>query len=79
MDVVAWSQNLTEDRCAEVGVQRVDKDTLFRTADVVTIHLVLSERTHGLVGARDLALMSRQSTWQAGRWGPPEDQCSGTG
>ena len=57
MDVVAWSQNLTEDRCAEVGVQRVDKDTLFRTADVVTVHLVLGERTHKLVGARDLALM----------------------
>jgi len=57
MDVVAWSQNLTEDRCAEVAVKRVDKDALFRTADVVSIHLVLSERTRGLVGARDLALM----------------------
>jgi phosphoglycerate dehydrogenase-like enzyme len=57
MDVVAWSQNLTEDRCAEVGVQRVDKDTLLRTADVISVHLVLSERTHKLVGARELALM----------------------
>lgn len=57
MDVVAWSQNLTEDRCAEVGVQRVDKDTLFRTADVVSVHLVLSERTQKLVGARELSLM----------------------
>ena len=57
MDVVAWSQNLTAERCAEVGVQRVDKDTLFRTADVVSVHLVLSERTRQLVGARDLALM----------------------
>ena len=57
MDVVAWSQNLTEDRCAEVAVKRVDKDALFRTADVISIHLVLSERTRGLVGARDLALM----------------------
>jgi len=59
MDVVAWSQNLTEDRCAEVAVKRVDKDALFRTADVVSIHLVLSERTRGLVGARDLSLMKR--------------------
>ena len=57
MDIVAWSQNLTEDRCAEVGVQRVDKDTLLRTADVISVHLVLSERTHKLVGARELALM----------------------
>jgi phosphoglycerate dehydrogenase-like enzyme len=43
MDVVAWSQNLTEERCREVGVQRVDKDELLRTADFITIHLVLSE------------------------------------
>ena len=57
MDIVAWSQNLTEDRCAEVGVQGVDKDTLLRTADVISVHLVLSERTHKLVGARELALM----------------------
>ena len=57
MDVVAWSQNLTAGRCAEVGVRLVDKDTLFRTADVVSIHLVLSERTRGLVQAREIALM----------------------
>ena len=57
MDVVAWSQNLTAERCAEVGVRLVDKDTLFRTADVVSIHLVLSERTRGLVQAREIALM----------------------
>ena len=59
MDVVAWSQNLTEERCAEVGVKYVDKDTLFRTSDFITVQLVLSRRTRGLVGARELGLMKK--------------------
>ncbi|MCV2488217.1 D-2-hydroxyacid dehydrogenase family protein [Geodermatophilus sp. YIM 151500] len=57
MEVVAWSQNLTDERAAEVGVRRVGKDELFRTADVVTVHVVLSDRTRGLVGRDELALM----------------------
>jgi phosphoglycerate dehydrogenase-like enzyme len=57
MDVVAWSQNLTEDRCAEVGVRLVEKEELFATSDVVTIHLVLSRRTRGLVGPAELLAM----------------------
>ncbi len=57
MDVVAWSQNLTDERAAEAGVRRVGKEELLRTADVVTIHLQLSDRTRGLVGAAELALM----------------------
>src|SRR3954447_25159409 len=57
MDVVAWSQNLTDERAAEVGVRRVEKDELFATSDVVTIHLLLSKRTRGLITADDLALM----------------------
>jgi phosphoglycerate dehydrogenase-like enzyme len=57
MEVVAWSQNLTAERAAEAGAARVDKDELFATADVVTIHLVLSDRTRGLVGMSELALM----------------------
>src|SRR3954470_11737879 len=57
MDVVAWSQNLTDERAAEVGVRRVEKDELFATSDVVTIHLLLSKRTRGLITAEDLALM----------------------
>ncbi len=58
MDVIAWSQNLTDERCAQVrGVTRVDKDELFARADVLSIHLVLSDRTRGLVGARELAMM----------------------
>ena len=57
MNVVAWSQNLTADRAAEVGAELVTKEELFRRADVVSIHLVLSDRTRGLVGAPELALM----------------------
>lgn len=57
MQVIAWSENLTAERAAECGARRVDKDELFAAADVLTIHLVLSERTRGLVGARELALM----------------------
>ncbi|MDT0276682.1 D-2-hydroxyacid dehydrogenase family protein [Blastococcus goldschmidtiae] len=57
MDVVAWSQNLTDQRATEVGARRVERDELFATADVVSIHLLLSRRTHGLIGAGDLARM----------------------
>lgn len=57
MDVIAWSQNLTEERCREVGVTRVDKDELLARSDVLTIHLVLSDRTRGLLGAAELAKM----------------------
>jgi phosphoglycerate dehydrogenase-like enzyme len=57
MKVIAWSQNLTPTRCAEVGVRWVGKDTLFRESDYITIHLQLGSRNRGLVGARELALM----------------------
>jgi phosphoglycerate dehydrogenase-like enzyme len=57
MKVIAWSQNLTNERAAEVGAMLVTKDELFQEADVVSIHLVLSGRTQGLVGAAELALM----------------------
>jgi len=57
MKVIAWSQNLTTERASEVGAALVSKDELFQEADVVSIHLVLSGRTRGLVGAAELALM----------------------
>jgi phosphoglycerate dehydrogenase-like enzyme len=57
MKVIAWSQNLTTERASEVGAALVMKDELFQEADVVSIHLVLSGRTRGLVGAADLGLM----------------------
>jgi phosphoglycerate dehydrogenase-like enzyme len=57
MKVIAWSENLTDERARERGAERVDKEALFKRADIVTIHSVLSPRTRGLVGARELALM----------------------
>ncbi len=57
MQVIAWSQNLTEEAAATVGARRVEKAALFEESDVVSIHLVLSERTRGLVGEPELALM----------------------
>jgi phosphoglycerate dehydrogenase-like enzyme len=57
MDVVAWSQNLTDERAAEVGARRVTLDELLETSDFVSIHLTLSDRTRGLLGADQLARM----------------------
>lgn len=57
MNIIAWSQNLTEERCRDVGVRKVDKEVLFRESDVLSIHVILSERTRGLVSAADLASM----------------------
>ena len=59
MNLLAWSQNLTEDRAREVGATKVAKEELLSRADAVTIHLVLSDRTRGLIGAGDLAKMKR--------------------
>lgn len=57
MKVIAWSQNLTPERCQEVGVGYVGKDDLFRQSDFITIHNVLSARSRGMVGAHELGLM----------------------
>jgi phosphoglycerate dehydrogenase-like enzyme len=57
MDVIAWSPNLTPERAAEHGVRAVPKDRLFTDSDLVTLHLPLSERSRGLVGAAELGLM----------------------
>jgi phosphoglycerate dehydrogenase-like enzyme len=57
MKVIAWSENLTADRAAEAGAELVTKEELFRQADIVSVHLVLSGRTRGLLGAAELALM----------------------
>jgi phosphoglycerate dehydrogenase-like enzyme len=57
MEVIAWSENLTTERAAKVGAALVSKEELFRQADILTIHLVLSSRTRGLVSASELALM----------------------
>lgn len=57
MDVVAWSQRMTADRAADAGARAVSKEELFRHADIVTLHVQLSSRTRGLVGAAELASM----------------------
>ena len=62
MHVIAWSQNLTAERAAECGVRRVSKAELFGAADVVSLHVVLSDRTRHLVGAAELASM-KPAAW----------------
>jgi phosphoglycerate dehydrogenase-like enzyme len=57
MNVIAWSPNLTPEKCREAGVTYASKDELFSTADIVTVHVVLSQRSRGLVGREDLARM----------------------
>ncbi|HUV32461.1 MAG TPA: D-2-hydroxyacid dehydrogenase family protein [Devosiaceae bacterium] len=57
MKVIAWSQNLTDEAAAAAGATRVEKAELFRQADFITIHYKLSDRSRGLVGAAELALM----------------------
>src|SRR6202011_4114242 len=55
--VIAWSQNLTADKAQACGARMISREELFRNADIVTIHLVLSGRTKGLVGAAELRAM----------------------
>jgi phosphoglycerate dehydrogenase-like enzyme len=57
MKVIAWSPNLTEERAAAVGVERIDKERLLQQSDVLSVHMVLSPRSRGLVGRNDIALM----------------------
>jgi phosphoglycerate dehydrogenase-like enzyme len=57
MRILAWSQNLTAEAASAAGAERVEKVELFARADVVSLHLVLSERTRGIVGAAELARM----------------------
>ena len=61
MNVIAWSPNLTAERCKEVGVGYATREELFATSDIITIHVVLSDRSRGLVGAADLARMKPTS------------------
>jgi phosphoglycerate dehydrogenase-like enzyme len=61
MNVIAWSPNLTQERCQEVGVGYASKEVLFATADIITVHVVLSQRSRGLVGRDELARMKPTS------------------
>jgi phosphoglycerate dehydrogenase-like enzyme len=62
MKVIAWSQNLTTESAAEAGVTRVEKDELFARSDIISMHLVLGDRTRGIVGAHELSLM-KPTAW----------------
>ena len=57
MKVIAWSQNLTGDKASEHGVTLATKEELFRTSDIVSVHVILSDRSRGLVGKSELGLM----------------------
>jgi len=62
MEVIAWSRNLKPEAAEAAGVRLVSKEALFRTADIVSVHMILSESTVGLIGAAELALM-KSSAW----------------
>jgi phosphoglycerate dehydrogenase-like enzyme len=76
MKVMAWSQNLTPEIAKAAGAELVSKDELFRQADIVTIHLILSKRTKGLVGAAELGLMKPTSRLINTSRGPIVDEPS---
>lgn len=59
MKAIAWSQNLTPEKCKEAGVDYVSKEDLFRQSDFISIHVVLSQRSRGLVGANEFGLMKK--------------------
>jgi D-3-phosphoglycerate dehydrogenase len=61
MRVVAWSPNLTPEKCKDAGAGYATKEELFRTADIVTIHLVLSDRSHNTVTAEDIGRMKKSA------------------
>ena len=76
MEVLAWSQNLTAERAVEVGATLVGREGLLRRSEVVTIHLVLSDRTRGLLGARELGLMKRTAYLVNTSRGPIVDEAA---
>lgn len=74
MKVVAWSQNLTAEKAKEHGAALVSKEELFRRADFVTVHVPLSARSKGLVGANELALMKPTAFFINTSRGPVADE-----
>ncbi len=76
MNVIAWSQNLTAERAAEVGAILVSKDELMATADAISIHMVLSDRSRGLVGKADIARMKQGAILVNTSRGPIVDEAA---
>jgi phosphoglycerate dehydrogenase-like enzyme len=75
MKVLGWSQNLKQERCNELGIEKAaSKDDLLRRSDIVTIHLILSPRTRGLIGAKEFALMKRTAYFVNTSRGPIVDE-----
>ena len=74
MDVLAWSQNLTEEAAAAAGARKVTKDELFQKSDVVSLHLRLSARSEGTVGERELRLLGPEGVLVNTARGPLVDQ-----
>ena len=76
MNVIAWSQNLTAEKAAAAGAKHVSKDELMATADAISIHLVLSDRSRGLVGAADIARMKHGAILVNTSRGPIVDEAA---
>ena len=76
MRVIAWSPNLAAERAAEAGATRMDKAALMAESDVLTLHVVLSERSRGIVGAEDIARMKRGALIVNTSRGPLIDQAA---
>ena len=76
MKIIAWSQNMTPEKAETAGATLVSKDELFRQADIVTIHLILSGRTKGLVGTAELTLMKPTSRLINTSRGPIVDEAA---
>ncbi len=74
MEVIAWSENLTDEHAQALGVEKVSKAELLSRADVLSVHLVLSDRTRGLFGADDLALMKSTAVLVNTSRGPIVDE-----
>jgi phosphoglycerate dehydrogenase-like enzyme len=76
MNVIAWSTNLTAEKCADAGARLVSKETLFREADYLSVHLMLSARSRGIVGAAELALMKPGAWFVNTSRGPLVDEAA---
>jgi phosphoglycerate dehydrogenase-like enzyme len=76
MRVLAWSQNLTDERAKQAGAERVDKAQLFSESDAITLHLVLGPRSRGLIGAEDFARMKKGAIFVNTSRGPIVDEAA---
>jgi len=76
MRVLAWSQNMTEEKAAAAGAKRVDKAVLLSKSDAISLHLVLSDRTRGIIGAQDLARMKPDAILVNTSRGPLVDEAA---